>query len=122
MAGGRYSWVSFRNADRKLFRMYVDSVKHFKDRYYVIRLQGRAAYTSMSKMMTVCGEDGIPEKDEEGKVTTKLCSVFPFFGGKVTLTVPLSTTLEKTGIWTIRTRRRISDFVNGWIVLASARG
>ncbi|XP_058786440.1 uncharacterized protein LOC131661054 [Vicia villosa] len=88
VADGRYGWVSFKNADRKLFKMFVDSVKDFKDRYYVVRLRSRAAYTSLSKMVTVRGEDGAPERDEEGNVHTRLCSVFPFVWWKAHFSFP----------------------------------
>src|SRR4051794_35603948 len=47
-ADRRYSWVSFRNADRKLFGMYTDSVKGFKDRYFLVRPHNLATYYALS--------------------------------------------------------------------------
>ncbi|PNY03128.1 hypothetical protein L195_g026451, partial [Trifolium pratense] len=37
MEGSRFGWVSFRQR-KSLFRMYEDSIRGFKERYYVVRL------------------------------------------------------------------------------------
>src|SRR3954471_7564385 len=63
-ADGRYSWVSFRNADRKLFGMYTDWVKGFMDRYFLVRPRSPAAYCAVSKMVDVRDAAGELERDE----------------------------------------------------------
>jgi hypothetical protein len=48
--GGRQGWVSFRE-QITLFEMYVDSVRGFKERYYVIRPMTDAARESLYHMV-----------------------------------------------------------------------
>src|SRR4051812_29499209 len=81
-ANGRYSWVSFRNAERKLFGMYTDSVKGFKDRYFVVQPLSRRAYSEVSDLVVMRDEDGEVLRDEDGHVMRELCTRFPFFWWK----------------------------------------
>src|SRR3954471_3821460 len=81
-ANGRYSWVSFRNAERKLFGMYIDSVKGFKDRYFVVQPISRTAYTEVSDLVVMRDEDSEVLRDEDGHVMRELCTRFPFFWWK----------------------------------------
>lgn len=75
---GRYSWVSFKNYDQRLFRMFVDSIKYFKDMYYIFRLESEAANTSVLRRVPVTYEEGHRVLDEYGEVRTRLTPMFLF--------------------------------------------
>lgn len=75
---GRHSWVSFKNVDHKLFKMFMDFFKDFKDKYYLIHLESEKAYNFVLRLVTGIDEDGRMILDENGKVKTKLVSLFPF--------------------------------------------
>lgn len=75
---GRYSWVSFKNADYRLFKMYTDSVKDFKDRFYVLRPVSTSAANQVLRQVPVTNDQGHVVRDEWGNIVMKLSSVFPF--------------------------------------------
>ncbi|XP_058768189.1 uncharacterized protein LOC131641912 [Vicia villosa] len=81
-ADGRYGWVSFKNAERKLFGMYTDSVKGFKDRYFVVRPLSPTAYYDVSDSVVLRDADGELVRGEDGQVAREFCTRFPFFWWK----------------------------------------
>ncbi|GAU10513.1 hypothetical protein TSUD_419410, partial [Trifolium subterraneum] len=57
---GRQGWVSLKHQQGKIFRMFVDSVRGFKERYYVIKPVSPEARQSLYKVVAVLGEEGEP--------------------------------------------------------------
>lgn len=47
---GKYSWVSFKQP-KKLFAIYQYSVKHFKDRFFILKPLTRAAEEKLFKIV-----------------------------------------------------------------------
>lgn len=75
---GRFNWVSFKNVDHRLFKMYTDSVKYFKDKYYLIRPKSLSTSTLVLRWVPVTDEEGRTIVEEDGGIKTKLTSAFPF--------------------------------------------
>jgi hypothetical protein len=65
---GRQGWVSFKQ-QVKLFEMYVDSVRGFKERYYVIKPMTDAARESLYRMV---------EETENGETMSRRRPRLPF--------------------------------------------
>lgn len=78
MSEGRFGWVSFKNADTRLFKMYTNSVKDFKDRYYVIQPINTTISNRLFCLVPLRDEAGEPTRDEYGVVQEEFGSVFPF--------------------------------------------
>ncbi|MCI59427.1 hypothetical protein A2U01_0080682, partial [Trifolium medium] len=54
---GRHSWVSLKQ-QVKLFKMFVDSVRHFKERFYIVRPLTDLVVDSLFESEFVLNEDG----------------------------------------------------------------
>jgi hypothetical protein len=61
---GRQGWVSLKQHQVKIFRMFVDSVRGFKERYYVVRPVSPEAKKSVYKTVATLGEEGVPVNRE----------------------------------------------------------
>ncbi|MCI72314.1 hypothetical protein A2U01_0093577, partial [Trifolium medium] len=73
---GRHSWVSLKQ-QVKLFKMFVDSVRDFKERYYVVKPVSQLAVDSLFETELDVEEDGTVRRDEEGNEMTRLVPRFP---------------------------------------------
>ncbi|MCI20843.1 hypothetical protein A2U01_0042006 [Trifolium medium] len=73
---GRHGWVSLKQ-QVKLFKMFVDSVRHFKERFYIVRPLTELAMDSLFESEFVTNEDGSVRLDEEGVEMTRLVYRFP---------------------------------------------
>lgn len=58
--------------------MHIDSIKDFKDKYYIIRPEIEGAHGSVLRRVPVTDEEGLKVLDEYGQARTKLTSMFPF--------------------------------------------
>ncbi|MCI60292.1 hypothetical protein A2U01_0081547, partial [Trifolium medium] len=57
--------------------MYVDSVRGFKERYYVVKPVSQLAVDSLFETELDVDEDGTVRRDEEGNEMTRLVPRFP---------------------------------------------
>ncbi|MCI04142.1 hypothetical protein A2U01_0025186, partial [Trifolium medium] len=51
--GGRQAWVSLKSQGNKLFDMFVDSVRNFKPRYFIVRAESESARESLYRTVRV---------------------------------------------------------------------
>ncbi|MCI67694.1 hypothetical protein A2U01_0088953, partial [Trifolium medium] len=61
----------------KLFKMFVDFVRHFKERFYIVRPSTELAMDNLFESEFVRNEDVSVRLDEEGVEMTRLVSRFP---------------------------------------------
>ncbi|CAJ2629428.1 unnamed protein product [Trifolium pratense] len=74
----RQNWVSLKHhEDVKLFKMFVDSVKDFKERYYVVRPESSSARESLMELEEDRDEQGVARKDASGQVIVRAVPKFP---------------------------------------------
>ncbi|MCI51458.1 hypothetical protein A2U01_0072702, partial [Trifolium medium] len=73
---GRHGWVSLKQ-QVKLFKMFIDSIRHFKERFYIVRPLTELAIDSLFESEFVLNEDGFVRLDEGGVEMTRLVSRFP---------------------------------------------
>ncbi|CAI8617795.1 unnamed protein product [Vicia faba] len=75
--GGKHNWVSLKQSKR-LFRMYMDSVRDFKNKWYVLQPTTQTALDSLFELETmVVDGDGEPLVDAEGSPAVGRISRFP---------------------------------------------
>ncbi|CAJ2647606.1 unnamed protein product [Trifolium pratense] len=75
--GDRQGWISLKHQSSKIFRMFVESARGFKERYYVVRALTEFAEDSLHMERPVFNEDGTPQLDEEGGQVTEWVLRFP---------------------------------------------
>ncbi|CAJ2661442.1 unnamed protein product [Trifolium pratense] len=75
--GDRQGWISLKHQSSKIFRMFVESARGFKERYYVVRAVTEFAQDSLHMERPVFLEDGTPQLDEEGEQVTEWVLRFP---------------------------------------------
>ncbi|CAJ2667127.1 unnamed protein product [Trifolium pratense] len=75
--GDRQGWISLKHQSSKIFRMFVESARGFKERYYVVRPLTEFAEDSLHMEKPVFNEDGTPQLDEEGGQVTEWVLRFP---------------------------------------------
>ncbi|CAJ2668564.1 unnamed protein product [Trifolium pratense] len=75
--GDRQGWISLKHQSSKIFRMFVESARGFKERYYVVRAVTEFAQDSLHMERPVFNEDGTPQMDEEGGQVTEWVLRFP---------------------------------------------
>ncbi|CAJ2654953.1 unnamed protein product [Trifolium pratense] len=75
--GDRQGWISLKHQSSKIFRMFVESARGFKERYYVVRALTEFAEDSLHMEKPVFNEDGTPQLDEEGGQVTEWVLRFP---------------------------------------------
>ncbi|CAJ2652268.1 unnamed protein product [Trifolium pratense] len=74
----RQNWVSLKHhEDVKLFKMFVDSIKDFKERYFIIRPESPAARESLLELEEDRDEQGVARKDDNGQVIFRAVPKFP---------------------------------------------
>ncbi|CAJ2629808.1 unnamed protein product [Trifolium pratense] len=74
----RQNWVSLKHhEDVKLFKMFVDSIKDFKERYFIIRPESPAARESLLELEEDKDEQGVARKDDHGQVIFRAVPKFP---------------------------------------------
>ncbi|CAJ2654251.1 unnamed protein product [Trifolium pratense] len=74
----RQNWVSLKHhEDVKLFKMFVDSIKDFKERYFIIRPESPAARESLLELEEDKDEQGVARKDDNGQVIFRAVPKFP---------------------------------------------
>ncbi|CAJ2658786.1 unnamed protein product [Trifolium pratense] len=74
----RQNWVSLKHhEDVKLFKMFVDSVKDFKERYFVVRPESPSARESLLELEEDRDEQGVARKDASGQVIFRAVPKFP---------------------------------------------
>src|SRR4051812_24423668 len=62
--------------------MFTDSVKGFKDRYFVVHPLSRTSYSEVSDLVVLRDDDGEVLRGEDGQVSREFCTRFPFFWWK----------------------------------------
>ncbi|MCI05421.1 hypothetical protein A2U01_0026474, partial [Trifolium medium] len=67
---GRHGWVSLKQ-QVKLFKMFVDSVRHFKERFFIVRPLTELAIDSLFESKFVLNDDGSVRLDEGGVEMTR---------------------------------------------------
>ncbi|CAJ2669302.1 unnamed protein product [Trifolium pratense] len=75
--GDRQGWISLKHQSSKIFRMFVESARGFKERYYVVRAVTEFAQDSLHMERPVFLEDGTPQLDEEGEQAMEWVLRFP---------------------------------------------
>ncbi|CAJ2635127.1 unnamed protein product [Trifolium pratense] len=75
--GDQQGWVSLKHASSKIFRMFVESARGFKERYYVIKPVTEFALNSLYMDKAVILEDGSPQLDAQGEPVTEWSLRFP---------------------------------------------
>jgi hypothetical protein len=73
---GRKSWVSFKNRV-SLFDMYVESLRGFKSRFYMVRAETQTGRNSLYDYVIDRNEDGSVRKNEDGTDKLKKVEKFP---------------------------------------------
>ncbi|CAJ2665933.1 unnamed protein product [Trifolium pratense] len=74
----RQNWVSLKHhEDVKLFKMFVDSIKDFKERYYIVRPESPSARESLLELEEDIDEQGVARKDANGQVILRAVPKFP---------------------------------------------
>jgi hypothetical protein len=73
---GQRSWESLKQRV-PLFDIYVDSVRGYKSRYYLVRPETQTGIDSMYTAEPEMGADGAVERGEDGREKTKLVPRFP---------------------------------------------
>ncbi|PNX62585.1 hypothetical protein L195_g053060 [Trifolium pratense] len=64
-------WVSLKHQSSKIFKMFVESARGFKERYYVVKPVTEFALNSLYMDRPVFLEDRSPQLDEEGEQVTE---------------------------------------------------
>ena len=62
----------------KLFKAYLESVCHFKDKYIFVQPTSMKALLNVFRSRSLLNEDGTPRLNELGEPTVKLIYKFPF--------------------------------------------
>ncbi|CAJ2654490.1 unnamed protein product [Trifolium pratense] len=75
--GDQQGWVSLKHQSSKIFKMFVESARGFKERYYVVKPVTEFALNSLYMDKPVFLEDGSPQLDEEGEQVTEWGLRFP---------------------------------------------
>ncbi|CAJ2664544.1 unnamed protein product [Trifolium pratense] len=75
--GDQQGWVSLKHQSSKIFKMFVESARGFKERYYVVKLVTEFALSSLYMDRPVFLEDGSPQLDEGGEQVTEWSLRFP---------------------------------------------
>ncbi|PNX60879.1 hypothetical protein L195_g060395, partial [Trifolium pratense] len=75
--GDQQGWISLKHQSSKIFRMFVESARGFKERYYVVKPVTEFALNSLYMDRPVSLEDGSPQLDEEGEQVTEWALRFP---------------------------------------------
>ncbi|XP_045797668.1 uncharacterized protein LOC123891829 [Trifolium pratense] len=75
--GDRQGWISLKHQSSKIFRMFVESARGFKERYYVVKPVTEFAFDSLHMERPVFLEDGSPQLDEEGEQVVEWVLRFP---------------------------------------------
>ncbi|CAJ2642320.1 unnamed protein product [Trifolium pratense] len=74
----RQNWVSLKHhEDVKLFKMFVDSVKDFKERYYIVRPESPSVRESLMELEEDRDEQGVARKDASRQVIVRSVPKFP---------------------------------------------
>ncbi|CAJ2673725.1 unnamed protein product [Trifolium pratense] len=74
----RQNWVSLKHhEDVKLFKMFVDSIKDFKGRYFVVRPESESARESLLEWAEDRDEQGVARKDDNGQPILRAVPKFP---------------------------------------------
>ncbi|PNX67541.1 hypothetical protein L195_g055684, partial [Trifolium pratense] len=65
----RQNWVSLKQQDDvRLFKMFADSVRHFKERYYIVRPESPAARDNLLERRPALDDNGVVCRDAAGSV------------------------------------------------------
>ncbi|CAJ2654269.1 unnamed protein product [Trifolium pratense] len=75
--GDRQGWISLKHQSSKIFKMFVESARGFKERYYVVKPVTEFAFDSLHMERPVFLEDGSPQLDEEGEQVMEWVLRFP---------------------------------------------
>ncbi|CAJ2655512.1 unnamed protein product [Trifolium pratense] len=75
--GDRQGWISLKHQSSKIFKMFVESARGFKERYYVVKPVTEFALNSLYMDRPVLLEDGSPQLDEGGEPVTEWGLRFP---------------------------------------------
>ncbi|CAJ2655906.1 unnamed protein product [Trifolium pratense] len=75
--GDRQGWISLKHQSSKIFKMFVESARGFKERYYVVKPTTEFAMDSLHVERPVFLEDGTPQLDEEGEQVMEWVLRFP---------------------------------------------
>ncbi|CAJ2646870.1 unnamed protein product [Trifolium pratense] len=74
----RQNWVSLKQQDDvKLFKLFTDSVRNFKERYYIVRPESPAALDNLLEPRPDLDEHGVARRDAAGRVLTRMEPKFP---------------------------------------------
>ncbi|PNX74532.1 stomatal cytokinesis defective SCD1 protein, partial [Trifolium pratense] len=72
------NWISLKHQDDvKLFKMFADSIKDFKERYYIIRPESPSARENLLEPRPDLDEHGVARRDSNGEVLTRMAPKFP---------------------------------------------
>ena len=75
---GQWGWVSLKQGNRKLFKAYLEYVRHFKDKYILVQPTPSKAILNVFRSRTSLNGDGTPRFNELGEPTATLVAKFPF--------------------------------------------
>ncbi|PNX73673.1 hypothetical protein L195_g029576 [Trifolium pratense] len=75
--GDRQGWISLKHQSSKIFKMFVESARGFKERYYVVKPVTEFSLNSLHVERPVLLEDGSPQLDEEGGQVMEWVLRFP---------------------------------------------
>ncbi|CAJ2634767.1 unnamed protein product [Trifolium pratense] len=75
--GDRQGWISLKHQSSKIFKMFVESARGFKERYYVVKPMTEFALDSLHMERPVFLEDGSTQLDEEGGPVMEWVLRFP---------------------------------------------
>ncbi|CAJ2644831.1 unnamed protein product [Trifolium pratense] len=74
----RQNWVSLKQQDDvRLFKMFTDYVRHFKERYYIVRPESPAARDNLLEPRPDLDDNGVVRRDAAGRVLTRMELKFP---------------------------------------------
>ncbi|MCH90828.1 hypothetical protein A2U01_0011751 [Trifolium medium] len=72
-----HDWVSLKHQSHKLFKMFIDSIRGFKERYYVVRPVTQSARDSLYQVKTLMNTDVSSRLDKHGVQMTRRVAQFP---------------------------------------------
>ena len=75
---GKWGWISLKQCNGKLFKAYLESVRHFKDKYLLVQPSLTKAMLNVFRISPSLNEDNNSRLNELGEPIVKLVYKFPF--------------------------------------------
>ena len=74
----KWGWVSLNQGNGKLFKAYLEFIRHLKDKYILVQPSLTKVTLNVFRTASVQNKDGTPRMNELGEPIVKLVYRFPF--------------------------------------------